>query len=501
MARYILLPAGGLTLDGALSFEMQARSHSVLSAIAPAAIGALNWVAPLRGLSGGAVRRGLQDSAASSIRIVESAVAGAAKLVEMSDEGAAVLNSLPTPLRAHPVVEYRACKFPSSKPRTLPSTAAEQPKVSVRIITEDGRPIAGAEVVATTNAQASEGDSGLTNDDGVVELALGVSPVELESLYVSAPPGYWGHCSRNISIVAGQTIEITAIVLGQADSIRRSYAPFDVGAGARVRIAVIDSGIGPHADIRVGRGANVVARERQGDWADNGLGHGTHVAGIIAGQASWPMGLAPAADIWSGRVFAWGERRTTNFEIMSAIILAVHEGCDLINLSLETDTYDGVVEQAIRAATQRGVLVIAAAGNGGQPEVAFPARSEGVAAISALGELTTYPAGGAPHGELGTPQSGDIFFACSSNWGREISFIAPGVGVISTSLSGGYEVRSGTSMACAAVTGLAARLLSRAPDILDAPRDEKRSAAIHNLLQDHATPIGFGRRYEGAGRV
>jgi subtilisin len=59
----------------------------------------------------------------------------------------------------------------------------------------------------------------------------------------------------------------------------------------------------------------------------------------------------------------------------------------------------------------------------------------------------------------------------------------------------------GTSMACPAVAGLMARLLSRTPEILSSERNQQRSDDIIKLANSHAVPIGFGPRYEGAGLI
>jgi subtilisin family serine protease len=90
------------------------------------------------------------------------------------------------------------------------------------------------------------------------------------------------------------------------------------------------------------------------------------------------------------------------------------------------------------------------------------------------------------------------FIAAFSNVGPQVDLTGPGVGIVST-VPGGYAALDGTSMACPAVTGLAAKLLSVRGDILNMSRDQARSDAIAQLLLQAARPLGFGPTYEGHG--
>jgi hypothetical protein len=88
--------------------------------------------------------------------------------------------------------------------------------------------------------------------------------------------------------------------------------------------------------------------------------------------------------------------------------------------------------------------------------------------------------------------------ALFSNIGPEIDLTGPGVGIVST-VPGGYAALGGTSMACPAVTGVAARLLAGRPDVLGMSRDLARSDAIAGVLLDAAQALGFGPEFEGQG--
>ena len=82
--------------------------------------------------------------------------------------------------------------------------------------------------------------------------------------------------------------------------------------------------------------------------------------------------------------------------------------------------------------------------------------------------------------------------------GPEIDLTSTGVGIIST-VPGGYLALSGTSMACPAVSGFAARILATNPAVLAMPRDQSRSDQIARLVLMAAKTRGFAPEFEGRG--
>jgi subtilisin len=117
-----------------------------------------------------------------------------------------------------------------------------------------------------------------------------------------------------------------------------------------------------------------------------------------------------------------------------------------------------------------------------------------------MGTIGTFPENSDPSGDVLAPFGKDKndFVAAFSNIGPEIDVIGPGVGVVST-VPGGYAIMSGTSMACPAITGEAARLLADNPTVLAMPRDQARSDEIARLLFQAAQTKGFGPTFEGQG--
>jgi subtilisin len=188
--------------------------------------------------------------------------------------------------------------------------------------------------------------------------------------------------------------------------------------------------------------------------------------------------------------------------VLRAILFAEAHDCDILNLSLGFGLPDSLVETAIRDARDRGMLVIVAAGNNRRGPVTHPAACSGAIAVSALGVVGCFPPGSLCEGENIRPPHAanpDEFIAGFSNFGPEVAITAPGVGVISTLPKDRYGPYSGTSQAAPVVTGAAACLLSRHPQIYGMPRNRARSDALERLVQSACIKRGFGPEFEGHG--
>jgi len=369
----------------------------------------------------------------------------------------------------------------------------------------NGSPIAGA--VVTLRLKGSSTSINAVSDATGTAI-LGVRAPALKEATLLVEPGFaghWGFLNRKIDLTSGDAIDLDAIDLSVTpDSLRHLVGPGPQDAGAGVVVAVIDSGVGPHPDLPTALGD-----------PDTSIGHGTHVAGIIAGAGPAGLtGVAPAAAIRSYRVFddpATGQAR--NFEVHQAIVRAVTDGCHLINLSLKSElemdaTFDDpVISNAIERASRAGVLVVAAAGNDFRRFVAFPARHRDVIAVSAIGWEPGLPPNAYDRWTISADRSqsdGTMFFAIFSNEGVSgtgIAITAPGTGVVSTVPGNRYAPMSGTSMACPAAVGAIARLLSANPAVLAMPPDRARRDAIWDLALARVRQIGLGKAREGAGLV
>lgn len=225
-----------------------------------------------------------------------------------------------------------------------------------------------------------------------------------------------------------------------------SYSYTSTGAG--VTAYIIDTGIdGSKTDFgaRVAGGINFVGSTTGNDlWADC-QGHGTHVAGTV-GSANY--GVAKAVRLFAVRVLDCSGSGTNAGVIAGVNWVAANHGAGTVvaNMSLGGGL-SSALNTAVANASNAGVVVAVAAGNGNMAGVAQDAcKSSPASAPSAI--------------TVGATDSADAK-ASFSNYGKCLDIFAPGVGITSYAyLTGGTATWSGTSMATPHVTGAIARYLS-----------------------------------------
>ncbi|MBX2854137.1 MAG: S8 family serine peptidase [Rhodobacteraceae bacterium] len=261
--------------------------------------------------------------------------------------------------------------------------------------------------------------------------------------------------------------------------------------GAGVKVAILDTGLDFEHPDYAGR-AIISESFVSGETAQDGQGHGTHVAGTAVGlrmpraDLNAPRyGVAPDADLFVGKVL--GDNGSgREGDILAGILWALQNECDIISMSLgrrpipgdATGDYDRVG----RIALEQGSLIIAAAGNesnrsfGRIAPVGAPANARAVLAVAALDEAF------------------DI--ADFSNGGLEadggaIDIAAPGVDIFSAIPGGDYARFAGTSMAAPHVAGVAALLAQSNPSL--------RGQALWDALTAGARRLELPARDIGAG--
>lgn len=209
--------------------------------------------------------------------------------------------------------------------------------------------------------------------------------------------------------------------------------------GQGVTVAVLDTGVSPHTDLD----DNVVQRldSVQSDGIDR-QGHGTHVAGIIGAvkNGAGIVGVAPSCKLICIKVL--GDNGHGGYaSIEEGIQKAMDAGAHIINMSLGASVPPpDSLHQKIKEAAQRGIIIVAAAGND-SGAVNYPAKYPEIIAVGAIDE----------RGNL----------ADFSSHGPEISVVAPGVNIYSTYLNNQFAVLRGTSQASPFIAGICALLLSQ----------------------------------------
>ncbi|MEV0957649.1 S8 family peptidase [Streptomyces sp. NPDC049951] len=234
---------------------------------------------------------------------------------------------------------------------------------------------------------------------------------------------------------------------------------YDVdGTGEGVTAYILDTGIeSAHSEFggRVGAGYDAIGDGRDGEDCN---GHGTHVAGTVAGAT---YGVAPAASLVPVRVLDCEGSGTWAGIIAGLDWIAQNaERPAVVNASLGGPA-SSAVDDAFDALAAEGTLPVVAAGNEDQDACdVSPARADGVLAVGASDNQDRQ--------------------ATFSNWGTCVWLYAPGVDIVSAKLGGGSTTLSGTSMASPHVAGAAALYKEQHPDA--SPQD------VADALATEATP-------------
>ena len=284
---------------------------------------------------------------------------------------------------------------------------------------------------------------GLADQIGTVEMETSSNPYD----YVLPPAVTDGSSSDalpwNIEMVAGDPRDTTY-------------------RGSGVKIAVIDSGIDVHDDLDTAGWVDF-SDTVEGFKPIDHNGHGTMVAGILYARISGfgMMGIASEADVYSVKVLDRKNSARVS-SVIQAIGWCIEQGIDIINMSFGMAENSEALSLAIEMAYESGILIVAAAGNGGG-SLQYPAACDHVIAVGAVDE---------------SAQPADF-----SARGTGLDLTAPGVDVQTTRYLGDYGITSGTSAAAAHVTGAAAVLKGIAPD--------KSNEYIRQILEASAYKPGF----------
>ena len=280
----------------------------------------------------------------------------------------------------------------------------------------------------------------------------------------------------------------------------RVETAWSVTQGSGVTVAVIDSGVNPDVSDLAGSVitgpdyTGVTTSPASGNWGV----HGTWMASLIAGHGhdgglSGVVGIAPEARILSIRVIP--DRQDPHYgkyerepetviqqSLADGIAYAVAHGARVISMSIGYSAPSGLVRQELQKAYDRGVVVIASAGNsggpadssrGGEAPESFPANYPGVISVGAV------------------KSTGAVAGFSSDNLSVQVA--APGVLVPAQGRDGQYWYVSGTSPACALVAGVAALIKSRYPGLApDLVASALTSTTTDRPPGGYDSQVGFG---------
>jgi minor extracellular protease Epr len=246
--------------------------------------------------------------------------------------------------------------------------------------------------------------------------------------------------------------------------------------GKGIKVAVLDTGIAQHNDLKVAGGTSTVGYTTS--YADDN-GHGTHVAGIIAAQRNGfgTVGVAPDVSLYSVKALDQNGEGDLQ-DILKGLDWAIQNHMDMVNMSLGTPDDSQAFHDMVDKAYQSGTLVVCAAGNDGN--------------AAGTGDNVNYPAEYSSAIAVGAVDS-NFNRAYFSSTGNKVEFAAPGVNIVSTYLHNSYEMMSGTSMATPYVTGLFALLKQEYPALSDSELRAKMDVSAKDLGAVGRDPLyGFG---------
>ena len=212
--------------------------------------------------------------------------------------------------------------------------------------------------------------------------------------------------------------------------------------GKGITVAILDTGVESHPALagKTLLSLDVIGKDVPitGDYE----GHATAVASILAGSSSDVLGMAPGSSLLSIRVAA-GDGVGDSFSVAQGIVQAVNQGAQIINLSMGSPGDSTILHDAVDYAIAKGVLIIASTGNDALESIDYPARYEGVVAVSAVDSSGRH-----------------LYFA---NSGAEVTLSAPGYEVNAGWTQNQVVLVTGTSASAPFVAGAIAAVMSQNP--------------------------------------
>lgn len=249
--------------------------------------------------------------------------------------------------------------------------------------------------------------------------------------------------------------------------------------GEKVKVAVLDSGIDMHDEFYTRQWVDFSDTVNGYKPTDNN-GHGTMVAGPIAARISGfgMEGIASGAELYSVKILD-KENEASVSTVVKAIEWCIQNDMDVINMSFGMDSYSEILADAVKKAYNNDILMVAAAGNDVK-QVQYPARFPEVLSVGSI------------NSKLETSEFSD---------NSQTDLAAPGEDVQSTGFLGSYTKVSGTSLAAAHVTGVAAAVKSAdtsltASQLMEVLKGSAVSLGADGKLVNYENAVALAREKE-----
>lgn len=280
-----------------------------------------------------------------------------------------------------------------------------------------------------------------------------------DSNIIAVEEDYKVKASGNIGVETVEQISKTAEEWNRT-MVNAKYGD-NINVADKIKVAILDSGIEYTDRLNVVKRKSFIPGEVAGnDLFEDISGHGTSVAGVLAAKGidgSTLNGINSNVDIYSAKILD-EENKAPISRVIAGIYWAIDNNVNIISISFGTKEYSKALELAVKEATDKGILVVAAAGNDNTTVVEYPAAFDEVLAVG------------------GIDSNGNI--SSQSSKGKEIDVYAPGEKVVSLGSFDGEVIVTGTSIAVPHVVGVASVLWQK---------DKTKSAEfIKNLIIDSA---------------
>ena len=276
-----------------------------------------------------------------------------------------------------------------------------------------------------------------------------------------------------------------------------SEAGWDIETGSQnIIIAILDTGIDfdhPDLDEKIWSNTGEIPGNKKDDdsngYIDDTVGwdfenndnypdddhfHGTHCSGIAAAETNNSEGVAGVC--WNCTVMPVKCLDDEGYGSWTSVALSVRyaadNGADIISLSLGDESSSSLMEDAVNYAHDKGVIIFASAGNNNNDDLYYPAYYDNVISVTASNSA-----------------DGKAYFSTYGYW---TDIAAPGVGIYSTVLNS-YAYKSGTSMSCPFVAGVAGLLLSKNSNL--------SVDMLETILKSSTDPVISPTKYMGTGRI